>query len=503
MLTIAKKLLTRAVVLALLVAGVGAIYAASTKDGLQKMGFGKRGGGAPNLADLPVPVTGTEARIADVPVFLDGVGTARPLNTVTVKPQVDGKILKLNFKEGQPVKKGDLIAEIDPTQYKAALDQVLAKKALTQTQLDNAKRDSERYARIPGVVAQKTVDTQTALVAQLEAQLRADEASAVSSRAVLDFTKITAPLDGRTGIRQVDEGNVIRAGDAGIVTITQLQPIAVVFNLPQQQLRRVNQAGERGRVRVEAYEADGKTVLDTGMLQVVDNQVDQTTGTVKMKAEFPNATMQLWPGQFINVRLLVETLPQVVVVPTPAVQRGPNGVFIYVVGEEERVSVRPIELTQQTETESVIKSGIAVGERIVTSGFARLQDKSRVIFGRQGGEPLPPKAAPTSGQPQAGGGGAARVAKIREVCGGDLAIHCAGIERNEMRTCMAANRTKFSAPCQAVISEGDAARPANTAPAPAPTDPKAEKTGRGDGSGGGKRKRDGDAAAATPETKSP
>ncbi len=500
MLTLVKKLVGRLVVLALLLAGVGAIYAASTKDGLQKMGFGKKGGGGPNMADLPVPVTGTEAKIVNVPVFLDGVGTARPLNTVTVKPQVDGKILKLNFKEGQTVKKGDLIAEIDPTQYKAALDQVIAKKALTQTQLDNARRDSERYARIPGVIAQKTVDTQTALVAQLEAQVRSDEAAVVSSRAVLDFTKITSPLDGRTGIRQVDEGNVIRSGgETGIVTITQLQPIAVLFTLPQQQLRRVNQAGERGVVKVEAFEADGKSILDTGTLQVVDNQVDQTTGTVKMKAEFPNATMQLWPGQFINVRLLVETLPQVVVVPTPAVQRGPNGVFVYVVGEEDRVSIRPVELTQQTETESVVKAGIAAGERIVTGGFARLQDKSRVIFGRQGGEPIPPKATPAGGQPQAGGPGGAggqRFARIREVCGADLAVHCAGIERSEMRTCMATNRAKFSAPCQAVIAEGDGA-PAATVPANA--DPK----GRGDGTGGSKgRKRDG-AAAATPETKTP
>ena len=200
------------------------------------------------------------------------------------------------------------------------------------------KRDSERYARIPGVVAQKTVDTQTAQVAQLEAQMRADDAAIASARAVLDYTRITAPIDGRTGMRLVDEGNIVRAGDAGLVTITQLQPISVLFNLPQQQLQRVNRAQAQVAVAVEAIDADGKTVIDNGALQVVDNQVDQTTGTVRMKADFPNATMQLWPGQFVNVRLLVETLTQVVVVPTPAIQRGPNGAFVYVVGAEERAS---------------------------------------------------------------------------------------------------------------------------------------------------------------------
>ena len=495
-----KKLLTRLVVFLLLAAGVGAVYVASTKEGLQKMGSpfggGKKGGG-PNLADLPVPVTGTEAKLADVPVSLDGVGTARALNTVTVKPQVDGKILKVNFKEGQSVKKGDLIAEIDPTTYKAQLDQVIAKRALTETQLSNAKKDAERYARIPGVVAQKTVDTQAALVAQLEAQVRADAAAVASSQAVLDFTRITSPLDGRTGMRLVDEGNVVRSGgDAGIVTITQLQPIAILFTLPQQQLRKVKQAEDRGAVKVEAIDADGKTVLDTGTLQVVDNQVDQTTGTVKMKADFPNATMQLWPGQFVNVRVLVETLPQVVVIPTPAVQRGPNGVFVYLVGTDDRVAIRPVELTQQTETESVIKAGLAPGDRIVTSGFARLQDKSRVIFGRQGGD-LPAKATPTAGVPQAALPGAAeadpkaRFARIRDVCGADLQTHCAGAQREEMRTCMTANVAKFSPPCQAVIAERDAA----PAPTGATTAGEA-KRGKRDATVGG-------AAAATPEAKSP
>lgn len=492
MLAITKKLLTRTIVTLILAAGVGAIYVASTKEGLQKIGMGKRGSGGPAMSDQAIPVTGTEAKVVDVPVYLDGVGTARPLNTVTVKSQVDGRILKLNFREGQSVKKGDLIAEIDPTQYKAALDQMLAKKALTQTQLDNAKRDSDRYAKIPGVIAQKTVDTQIALVAQLEAQLRADEAAVVSARAVLDFTKITSPIDGRTGIRQVDEGNVIRSGsDSGIVTITQLQPIAVQFTLPQQQLRRVNQAGEKGPVRVDAFETDGKTILDTGTLRVVDNQVDQTTGTVKMKAEFPNATMQLWPGQFINVRLLVETLPQVVVVPTPAVQRGPNGVFVYVVGADDRVSVRPVELTQQTETESVVRSGVTAGERIVTSGFARLQDKARVVFGRQGGDAPPKASAAASGAPQAAM--AMRFARIREACTSDLATHCPGLERAAARTCMETNKAKFSASCQAAFEEPSGAKPAETAPVPGGGD----GSGRGNGKGGGKGRGKRDAAVDT------
>jgi membrane fusion protein, multidrug efflux system len=489
------KYVTRLLMLLVACAAVGAVYIASTKEQTAKTNPGGRrgGGGGFNAADIPVPVTGTEAKRADVPLFLDGVGTARALNTVTVKPQADGKMIKLHFREGQTVEKGALLAEIDPTPYKAALDQVVARRAVTETQLLNAKRDSDRYARIPGVVAQKTVDNQAAQVAQFEAQIKADDAAIASARATLEYTRVTAPITGRTGLRMVDEGNIVRAGDAGLVTITQVQPISVLFNIPQQQLQRVNRAQALSAVSVEALDPDGKTIVDKGSLQVVDNQVDQTTGTVRMKADFPNATMQLWPGQFVNVRLLVETQKQVVVVPTPAIQRGPNGAFVYVVGgEEERVKIRPVELTLQLETESIIKTGVQPGERIVTAGFARLQDNSRVIFARQGDAPPPATGLPGAAAPAAGGDDArARFARIREACGPDLATHCATTPRDQMRQCIEANKAKFTPTCQAAVE---------SRPAQAGGDAKGESKGpdgKGEGraKGEGRGKRSGDSAA--------
>lgn len=473
------KLVTRLLMLLVALAAVGAVYIASTKEQIatgSPFGGGRRGGGGFNPADIAVPVSGVEAKRADVPLFLDGVGTARALNTVTVRPQADGRLLKVHFREGQQVDKGALIAEIDPTPYKAALDQVTARRAVTETQLANARRDAERYARIPGVVAQKTVDNQASQVAQFEAQIKADDAAIASARTNLDYTRVTAPISGRTGLRLVDEGNIVRAGaDAGLVTITQLAPISVLFNLPQQQLQRVTRALAAGSVAVEAMDADGKSVLDNGTLQVVDNQVDQTTGTVRMKADFANATMQLWPGQFVNVRLLVETQKQVVVVPTPAIQRGPNGIFVYVATAEDRAKVRPVDLTLQLENETIVKSGIEPGERVVTAGFARLQDNARIVFARTGDAPPPatglsgaqPKAAPAGatsspapGGPPAGGAPAdeqrQRFARIREVCGPEILTLCANVPREGLRVCMDANKAKFSAPCQAAMGDGGA-----------------------------------------------
>lgn len=485
-------LIKRLVVLLIAAGVVGAIYVAATREPQQKQaGFGRRANLGPTGLDLPVPVVAGQAEAKDVPVYLEGVGTARALNTVTVRAQVDGKILRIAFREGQSVKKGDLLAEIDPVTYKAAHDQAVARRALTATQLANARRDLDRYQRIPGVIAQKTVDTQIAQVAQLEAQINADDAAIASAQAILDYTRVLAPIDGRTGIRQVDEGNIVRsAGDTGIVTITQVQPISVLFTLPQQQLPQVSAALAAGPLQADAMDADNRTRLDGGNLQVIDNQVDQTTGTVRMKADFANARLQLWPGQFVNIRLLVDTLKQVVVVPTPAVQRGPTGPFVYVIGAEERVALRPVVPGLQTDTETVLRSGLASGERVVVSGFARLQEGSRVVPGRapDGAGPAPGQRAPAGAapgekrtrpdapRPEAGKGepsaapaaGAAAAAtppasvaadprarfeRIRAVCSTDLQSHCAGAERQEMRACMEANRTRFSPACQAVIAE--------------------------------------------------
>lgn len=387
-----SRLLKRALALAIFGLAVAVVVYVSMMPAAQKQAGGRRA----QRGEGPVPVTAAPARIADVPVFLDGVGTAKARNTVTVRPQVDGKILSINFKEGQEVKRGDLLAKIDPATYQAQLDQATAKKALDESQLANAQRDLERYTKLGGnVVAQKTIDTQRALVAQLTAQIRLDDAAIANAKAFLDYTTILAPIDGRTGIRMVDEGNLVRAADAGIVTITEVRPIAVMFTLPQQQLTQVNQALAQGIVSVEALQSDGKTAIDRGTLQVVDNQIDQTTGTVRLKAEFPNANLQLWPGQFVNVRVLIDTLKQVVVVPTPAVQRGPSGTFAYVV-QGERVALRPIKVTQQNEMQAVVAQGIQATDRVVTTGFMRLKDGSEIVLSKPGDDPASPATAPTA-----------------------------------------------------------------------------------------------------------
>ncbi|MBR0967890.1 efflux RND transporter periplasmic adaptor subunit [Bradyrhizobium diazoefficiens] len=335
--------------------------------------------------DLPVPVLAATPRIQDVPVYLDGVGAIRALNTVTVRSQVDGKLIAVKFTEGQDVRKGDVLGEIDPALYQATYDQAVAKKAQDEAQLANQRIDLTRYEQLAASNAgsKQQADTQRALVAQTEALVKADQASIDNAAATLSYTKIVAPISGRAGLRQVDQGNIIHAADTtGLVVITQLQPIAVWFSLPQQQIMRVNAAAAKGTLAVDVFGNDGITVIDTGKLTGIDNQVDQTTGTLKLKAEFPNANYQLWPGQFVNVRLKVETLMQALVVPTSAVQRGPVGTFSYFIGDDNIVSAKPVTVTQQNEHDAVIASGLSANDKVVTTGFANLSDGSKVVIGR-------------------------------------------------------------------------------------------------------------------------
>jgi membrane fusion protein, multidrug efflux system len=358
------------------------------------------------VRELPVPVLATAAKTADVPVYLDGVGTTKALNTVTVRPQVDGKLIEIAFKEGEDVNQGDVLARIDPTTYRALLDQAMAKKAQDEAQLANARRDLERYTRLAAnnAATQQQADTQRAMVAQLEALVRLDQAAVDNARAVLAYTTIRAPLTGRTGIRLVDEGNIVRSSDTnGIVVITEIRPISVLFNLPQQRLAQINAAFAEAPLPVEVIGPDNKSVVERGKLTVVDNQVDQTTGTVRLKAEFPNAGLPLWPGQFVNVRLLIDTLRNVVVVPTAAVQRGPNGTFVFVIQEDDTVTVRPVTLTQQDDVQTVIASGLAAGERVVTTGFAQLAEGKRVRISDPDvpAAARPPSARRESGPPEA------------------------------------------------------------------------------------------------------
>jgi multidrug efflux system membrane fusion protein len=334
--------------------------------------------------DLSVPVLAAAPRVQDVPVYLDGVGSVRALNTVLVRSQVDGKLISVNFVEGQDVKKGDILGEIDPAIYKAQYDQAVAKKAQDEAQLANMRLDLIRYQQLAAANAgsKQQFDTQRAVVAQQEALVNADQAAIDNAQATLGYTKIIAPISGRTGLRQVDQGNIVHASDStGVAVITQLQPIAIMFSLPQQQIVRVNAAIAKGALAVDVFGNDGVTVVDTGKLTGIDNQVDPTTGTLKLKAEFPNANLQLWPGQFVNVRLKVETLPQVMVIPTSAVQRGPAGTFSYVINDDDTVTAKPVVVTQQSETDAVIASGLTADERVVTTGFANLSDGAKITVG--------------------------------------------------------------------------------------------------------------------------
>jgi multidrug efflux system membrane fusion protein len=362
--------------------------------------------------DGPVPVIAALTRQADVPVYLDGVGTTRALNTVTVRPQVDGRLISINFEEGQQVERGYVLARVDPATYQAAYDQAVAKKAQDEAILANARIDLDRYSRLmaSNSIARQQFDTQKATVSQLEAQVKLDQAAIDNAKAVLDYTTIKAPIDGRTGIRLVDQGNYVRAADPnGIVVITQLQPVSILFTLPQQQLGEVNRAFAKAPLPVEVFGPDNKTVIEKGVLKVVDNQVDQTTGTIKLKAEFPNANMQLWPGQFVNVRLLIDTLRQVVVAPTAAVQRGPNGTFVFVVQPDNSVAVRPVAVTQQDEVQAVIVRGLRPDERVVTTGFARLTGGAKVTVTNAESAPSPgAQPAETSRDRRRGRGGGRR-----------------------------------------------------------------------------------------------
>jgi multidrug efflux system membrane fusion protein len=345
----------------------------------QKKGPGFRRGGG-NANDT-VPVLAAAARLADVPVYFDGVGTAKALNTVLVRPQVDGKLIKISFDEGQAVARGAILAKIDPTIYQAQYDQAVAKKAQDEATLANARLDLERYTRLlaTNAVNKQQADTQKALVDQFTAQVQSDQAAIDNAKAVLNYTDVVAPIAGLTGIRQVDEGNIVHAADAtGIVTITQIQPIAVLFNLPQQNLADLNKGMAQGSLPVQALSPDGATVVDNGKVVVINNQVDQTTGTVQLKAEFPNRDVQLWPGLFVNVRVLISTRHQVVVVPTAAVQRGPDGTFVYVVQDGATVAMRPVTVAQQDDRQAVVASGLQAEEEVVTTGFGRLADGSKV-----------------------------------------------------------------------------------------------------------------------------
>ncbi len=373
---------------------------AAGKGGSMK-GRGKR---APSDA---VPVLASVAEKTDVPIYLDGLGSARALNTVNVQPMVDGRLISIDFKEGQDVKRGDLLARIEPAIYAAQLAQAVARKAQNEAQLADARRELDRVSRVgPIATLQKSVDTARAKVAQFEALVKADDATIDLAQTNLDYTRITAPIDGRTGIRTVDVGNVVRASaTSGIVTIAQVQPIAVLFNLPQQQLSRINAAvlarGAGAELAADALGPDGRSIIERGVLRVVDNLVDQTTGTIRLKAEFPNAGLALWPGQFVNVRIQIDNLRDAVIVPTASVQQGPSGPFVYVVAANGNAKVRKVRIATQDERIATVAEGVRVGDQVVTSSFSRLRDDTPVSVTLQ---PLAGPQANVGGAATASGG---------------------------------------------------------------------------------------------------
>jgi multidrug efflux system membrane fusion protein len=318
---------------------------------------------------------------ADVPIYLQGLGTVQAYYTVTVTARVDGELQKIAFTEGQNVHKGDLLAQIDPRPNKAAYDQALATKAKDASLLANARRDFDRYTLLQpqNLASKQTVDTARALVDQLTAQLQVDQAIIDNARTQLDYTRITSPINGRTGIRLIDPGNIVRAaGTAGIVVVTQVQPISVVFTLPEEELSAVGAALALGPVPVTTLSRDGNTELDRGTLTLIDNEIDQATGTAKLKATFSNANNTLWPGQYVNARVLVRTERNALTLPSAAVQLGPNGPFTYVIKDDSTVEVRALKIGDESGGLIVIKDGLALNERVVTSNQYRLQQGAHV-----------------------------------------------------------------------------------------------------------------------------
>ena len=316
-----------------------------------------------------VPVKISPVEKADFPVYLTGLGTVQAFNTVQVRTRVDGQITKIAFKEGQFVKAGDTLVEIDPRPYQATLDQAKAKKAQDEANLANANLDLQRYTKLGEFATRQQLDTQRSTVAQLTAQIAADEAAIFNAQTQVDYTTVKSPIDGIVGLRLVDIGNIVNASaQTGIVTITQIEPITVIFTAPEDQLPDIKAALAVAPPKTIALTTDGKRVLSTGTLALINNQVDTTSGTVRLKAVFDNKDRALWPGQSVSTRLLVRTLKDATVVPDDAVQHGTEGLYAYSVNQENKAELRKIKVTQSIDGKSVIDAGLSPGQQVITAG---------------------------------------------------------------------------------------------------------------------------------------
>jgi len=350
-----------------------------------------RAAGKTAVASAPIPVIGANVARKDVPIYLTGLGTVQASNTVTVTAQVEGVLEKVTFVEGQDVKKGQLLAQIDPRPYQAQLEQAIAKKAADEAQLEHARRDLERYAKLATLdyTSKLTFDATTAQVAQLVAQLKGDQGSIDYAKTQLEYTSITSPLDGRTGIRLIDAGNIVRSANA-MVVVTQLQPISVFFTLATTDIQQVQDALQKGPLVAVTFNQDDQTKLDTGTLLLVDNQADPTSGTVRLKASFPNEQQRLWPGTFVNVELVTAVQHDGLTIPLDAVQIGPQGQYVFVVGTDRKVAMRPVSIRQSLHGEALIDKGLNVGEVVVVRGQYRLLPGSLVSLA----DPRDPNAVP-------------------------------------------------------------------------------------------------------------
>jgi multidrug efflux system membrane fusion protein len=341
-----------------------------------------KGRGGPGIGNFVVPVVVATAQRGDLPVYFNGLGTVTAFNTVTVRSRVDGQLVSVAFKEGQYVHEGDLLVQIDPRPFQVQLEQAQGQLAKDHAQRKDAEVNLERYKLLfkEGVIPQQQLDTQAALVGQFDGAITSDQSQIDNAKLQLTYSRITAPISGRVGLRLVDPGNIVHATDAnGLVVITQLQPIAVLFSLPQDQLPQVNAKLHAGaQLNVEAYDRDDTEKIATGKLLTIDNQIDPTTGTYKLKAVFNNENNLLFPNQFVNVHLLVDTKHNLTIVPAPAIQRGPQGTYVYAVGSDNTVKIRPVTIAQVTGNSIGLSAGLNAGDVVVTDGQDKLQDNSKV-----------------------------------------------------------------------------------------------------------------------------
>lgn len=334
-------------------------------------------------APRPIPVSVAAAIRQDVPIHLSGLGTVQALNTVPIHSQVDGQLMEIAFTEGQHVKTGDVLAKIDPRLFQAAFDQAVAKKAQDEANLISVEKDLTRAKTlvVRSFETQQVVDQQQAKVDALKASIKADEAAIESARTQLDYTTLTSPIDGRAGIRQIDLGRIIHSNDSTpLVVLTQIQPSTVVFTLPEIQLQPLREAMERGSVEVTVFDQNNVKTLGTGKLLLIDAVIDQATATLRLKALFPNTDERLWPGEFVNARVLLGTAGNALTIPLAALQRGPNGLFTWVIGADDKAQMRPIKTGPPADDVAIVADGLDAGERIVTEGYYRLQPGVRVAI---------------------------------------------------------------------------------------------------------------------------